>query len=191
MKTIFPLLSLWLLSGCASFVNQLDGTYWSREQCLAADWKAYGVEDGRAGVSTEEAHAFYQARCVEEHRVAVDWAKLDSGHRVGLKEYCTYDGGLRAGKAGDAYSNVCPPGNEAAFLKGYGVGLAQFQRLRIQKIDRDLIRAAANRDKAYLKLQSLRHSPTATEADITRVQRELDGYIDEIASLQSERVQYE
>lgn len=191
MKSLTWILCVFSVTGCASFLNQLEGTYWSKEECLAANWNTYGEQDGQAGVTVEKARAYYQARCAEEHQVSVDWNRYLQGHRRGVKQYCTREGGLRAGAAGVDYANLCSPDQEAQFLVGYRAGKRQFLRRSLHETEKELVLVTAKRDKAFLKLQTQKAAYPADETKIQALQRELDSYIDTIASLETDRLTYQ
>lgn len=101
------------LAGCAS-------TTLSSDECRAADWRAKGVEDGRAGQP-----AAYFARYVEECAgvASPDRAAWTLGRGEGLLTHCTPAGAYAAGREGRAYSGVCPDPVDPEILEASQHGL--------------------------------------------------------------------
>jgi hypothetical protein len=100
-----------LLEACAPLTAQ---------RCAERDWYAAGLEDGRAGRSLAEPGRAYD-RCSTQH-FAADGGRYSAGRAVGLLEYCTIEGGMRAGRRGEVYQKVCADERESAFLAGYLLG---------------------------------------------------------------------
>jgi outer membrane murein-binding lipoprotein Lpp len=106
-----------VLGGCAS------GT--SKEQCVAADWRTIGYEDGLRG-SPADRIGGHRAAC-GKHGVTPDLAAYLEGRERGLKEYCLPKNGFRAGLTGGSYANVCSGATEAAFVDAYRLGRQIFE----------------------------------------------------------------
>lgn len=100
-----------LLAGCATM---------DKSECVNANWYAIGLEDGARGASVERLGA--HRRACAEFNVSPDAERYVAGHREGLKSFCTYERGYAAGRAGSAYSGVCPPEMRRDFLAGYERG---------------------------------------------------------------------
>jgi hypothetical protein len=100
-----------LLSGCAT----LD-----KDQCLRADWYAVGLEDGARGRPVE--HLGNHRRACAEHGITPQTERYLAGRNEGLKSFCTYERGFSNGRAGQAYSAVCPDGAAGRFSAGYQLG---------------------------------------------------------------------
>ena len=99
------------LAGCASL---------TANDCSQTDWYAAGLEDGRAG-RTARAVSDRTAGCatgVEQD----DARRYAAGRAVGLEDYCTLAGGIRAGREGHDYADVCSDETEEEFLTGYYLG---------------------------------------------------------------------
>ncbi len=115
-RKIFIIFTIILfLNGCAT-MNQ--------SECLNADWRVIGMEDGAEG---------YLPAYIGEHRtacatydVAPDLDTYMEGHRIGVKQYCTAANGFSEGQRGDSYNGVCPGNLEAAFLPAYEHGYEHF-----------------------------------------------------------------
>ena len=121
-------LPLGLLGGCATL---------SEGECRSSDWYDIGFRDGRQGAPPDRVSRHAQA--CGEHGVAPDRARYLEGHESGLQHYCTRHNGLSTGESGANYQNVCPPGEEDAFLEGYALGQALHRvRSRLSSIDYDI-----------------------------------------------------
>jgi hypothetical protein len=105
------LVAAWL-GGCATGMG--------RDQCLAADWRTIGYEDGLHGLSADRIGT-HRVACAK-HQVAPDLAAYTEGRERGLRDYCQPKNGFRVGLAGSGYANVCPDVAEAAFVNGYRSG---------------------------------------------------------------------
>jgi hypothetical protein len=105
------LVAAWL-GGCA--------TGMSADQCLVADWRTIGYEDGLHGFSADRIGA-HRVACAK-HQVAPDLAAYTEGRERGLREYCQPRNGFSVGLAGGGYANVCPSVAEAGFVNGYRYG---------------------------------------------------------------------
>lgn len=128
---VLALTAVGILAGCAS-------TTLSSDECKAADWRAKGVADGRAGQP-----ASYFTRYVQEcaGAAAPDRAAWSAGREEGLLFFCTPAGAYEAGREGRAYSGVCPDPVDPVLLEANNHGLT-WARMR-QRI-RDLERLDSN-----------------------------------------------
>lgn len=103
MRRLIPLLAL-ALSGCAT----LD-----KNECLTADWRELGRQDGRAGYPQTRLGEHREA-CAE-HGIRPDERRYNAGRNEGLQDYCMLDNALREGMAGRQYQGVCPSEVHRAF----------------------------------------------------------------------------
>ena len=109
---LWAVLTVLLLGGgCAT----LD-----RDECLVADWRLIGYQDGAAGKQASVVGE-YREDCAE-HGVVPDLDAYRAGRAEGLQQYCTPDNGFRLGEAGRGYSAVCPAGSDVAFRAAYDEG---------------------------------------------------------------------
>ncbi len=99
-------------SGCASM---------SKEECVTADWRAIGYEDGAAGHPVSAVSGRRQA-CAKKAGVTVDMAAYTAGRSEGLDLYCRPSNGYSVGTRGGAYYGVCTGPDELAFLAAYETG---------------------------------------------------------------------
>lgn len=100
-----------LASGCAT----LD-----KDECLHADWRLIGFQDGVAGKSATAVDN-YRKDCAS-HSVVPDLDAYQAGRKEGLLQYCQPDNGYRLGAAGHGYSPVCPVTAGADFRAAYNEG---------------------------------------------------------------------
>lgn len=100
-----------LTSGCASL---------SKQECLTADWKLIGFEDGSQG-KPESTIGAHRKSCAKVN-VTPDLARYQQGHREGARKYCVKTTAYPLGVNGGAYYGVCPADLEPAFLNAYRAG---------------------------------------------------------------------
>ena len=105
-----------LFNGCAT-LNQ--------DECLTANWRTIGFEDGSQGKLASQVGKHRKA-CAK-HGITPDLAAYQSGHGDGIKQFCTEPNGFSRGKRGGTYNGVCPASLEAAFLTGYNKGKELYQ----------------------------------------------------------------
>jgi hypothetical protein len=110
-KLWLALPALILLHGCATM---------DKSQCLTADWRTIGFEDGANG-KAETSISTYRQDCAD-HGVAPDLNAYRSGHRAGSENFCTTRNGFNVGARGASYHGSCGANLEANFLKGYRDG---------------------------------------------------------------------
>ena len=100
-----------LLQGCAT----LD-----KDECMLADWRLIGYQDGVAGKSPTVVGE-YREDCAK-HAVVPDLDAYRAGREEGLHQYCKADNGYRLGNAGRGLPAVCPTALEGAFRDAYNAG---------------------------------------------------------------------
>ncbi len=99
------------LGGCASM---------SPEECMTADWRTIGFEDGARG-KTAESIGRHRKACAKAG-VTANQARYEEGRQTGLREFCQPAKGYDVGLRGDAYQGVCPSDLEDEFLRAYEEG---------------------------------------------------------------------
>ena len=102
---------LTLLQGCAT----LD-----KDECMLADWRLIGYQDGVAGKSAAVVGE-YREDCAK-HAVVPDLDAYRAGRVEGLQQYCKADNGYRLGNAGRGFAGVCPTAVEGDFRDAYNTG---------------------------------------------------------------------
>jgi hypothetical protein len=105
------LVMLATVSGCATM---------GKSECLTADWRTIGFEDGATG-KNETAISEYRQDCAD-HGITPNLTAYRLGHRQGAERYCTLRNGFAVGRAGSRYQNSCPAELETNFLAGYRDG---------------------------------------------------------------------
>jgi len=139
-----------LLGGCATGMG--------KDQCVAADWRTIGYEDGLHGLPADRIGA-HRVACAK-HQVTPNLAAYSEGRERGLREYCQPKNGFRAGINGSAYANVCSGAAEAAFIDSYRYG-------------RQIHDARAELRGTHARLRDAREGVAQTEAAMTNVTAEL------------------
>jgi ribosome modulation factor len=142
--TVF-LAVLALLQGCATL---------NKDECMLADWRLIGYEDGVAGKSAT-AVGEYREDCAK-HAVVPDLAAYRSGREEGLQEYCKADNGYRLGNAGRSLTAVCPTALEGDFRAAWNNGRTLY-----------LARSAVN--KTYSRINDRKQTLSSLEE--TRAQK--------------------
>ncbi len=94
----------------------------SRDECLTADWRLIGFEDGASGSSPVQIGE--RRKACAKHGVTPDKTAYDQGYQEGLAVFCSYNRGLGAGKSGAGANRICPP--ESDYQAGYDEGLRSF-----------------------------------------------------------------
>jgi hypothetical protein len=128
-----------LLHGCAT----LD-----KDECMLADWRLIGYEDGVAGKSAT-AISEYRKDCAK-HAVVPDLDAYRAGREEGLLQYCKADNGYRLGNAGRSLAAVCPAALEGGFRDAWSSGRKLY-----------LARSAVN--KTYSRINSRKQTLSSLE----------------------------
>lgn len=112
------LLALSIAGGCATM---------SESECINADWREVGRNDGLEGKRQTQLARHYDA-CVK-YGITPDQDEYMAGREAGLTVYCTQDGGYWEGRNGAGYQRVCPASSEPAFLAGYRAGQSVYDAI--------------------------------------------------------------
>ncbi len=86
------------LAACANGMNSAE--------CVTADWRAIGYEDGAQGRGTGSFGA--RRKACAEHGVTPDFQAYMAGRYKGLAQFCRPQNGYRLGTKGYRYTGVCP-----------------------------------------------------------------------------------
>ena len=104
-----PALMAMVVAGCATM---------SQDECLTADWRTVGYEDGTRG-----------SEMISEHRrscagigIVPDLDAYRGGFAEGLRVYCRPLRGYWLGRDGNIYRGVCPQGIEQPFVEAHRAG---------------------------------------------------------------------
>jgi hypothetical protein len=153
---VLTLIGLIATSGCASL---------GKEECLNADWRTIGYEDGTRGYPGSRIGTHRKA-CAK-HGVTPNLDQYEEGRLMGLREYCTPRNGYRLGTNGKRVNGVCPPDLAPAFRQAMREGQrfyalkkeAQQQRRELQKAYEDLDALEIELKDKEAKLIKARVSP--------------------------------
>ncbi|MEX0644397.1 MAG: DUF2799 domain-containing protein [Parvularculaceae bacterium] len=118
MRKAVLFLFLFALAGCAGM---------SKKECLTADWRAIGYEDGAAGAPVSAITPRRQA-CAEKIGAAPDMDAYLTGRNEGLADYCRPANGFAVGARGAAYQGVCKDEIAEPFLAAYRRGSELYAR---------------------------------------------------------------
>jgi hypothetical protein len=155
---------LGLVAGCSTM---------SADECVTADWRTIGYEDGAAG---REASAISRHRkACAKHGVTANFDAYEEGRLEGLHEFCRPANGYQIGRKGAAYNGVCPVEMEDEFVAAYDDGYEHFRLEKdVQNTQRDLRRVDKDLKQAYEDLKHLEAELIADGIDSTERSRLLD-----------------
>jgi hypothetical protein len=185
------------VAGCSSM---------SERECMAADWRMIGYEDGVQGYAGDGIGR-YRKSC-GKHGVTPDLTQYQQGRDQGLREFCKPLNGFRVGARGGGYSGVCPAELDQSFVDAYQSGRQLYtlrsrvgstayeidsMRAELDRIDRDLVSVAAqildptvtNEQRAQLLVDSkqmaerkgeIKARIPQLESELIVYQHELDDY---------------
>ena len=135
LKRFAVVIGLSVMTGCAGM---------SKDECLYADWRAIGYEDGAAGQPVS-AVSERRSTCARKAGVTVDMAEYTAGRAQGLDLYCQPSRAFAIGADGQRYHGVCAGPGEAAFTAAYQAGRQLFDLERqVAEIEDDIRQARAD-----------------------------------------------
>ncbi len=114
MRFIIVALMALTVTGCASGM--------SKKECLYADWRAIGFEDGARGADAS-AIGSRRVACADKAQITPDTQAYLAGREQGLDQFCRPANGFDFGSRGGRYSGACSGRNEGAFVDAYEKGL--------------------------------------------------------------------
>jgi hypothetical protein len=186
LRTSALLAAALLVQGCATL---------NKDECMVADWRLIGYQDGVAGKSAS-AVGTYRKDCAE-YAVVPDLDAYQAGRAEGLQEYCKADNGYRLGHAGKGYATVCPAGLEPEFRAAYNEGreiyiarsVVKRTRGRIQQLEHDL--SDLENEKQYKLADLVSEGLSANQRvmilyDLSELEKDRDAIEDELAVLHHE-----
>ena len=143
----------------------------SKEDCQNMDWFTKGKSDGMNGEDIAVLGDYQQA--CSKFGIKTNDALYQKGRLEGLKLFCTYETGIKEGRAGHAYKGLCSGAAEKEFLRGHEVGMKDYQAQQEQARQK---REAKERAKALAKAK-LVECQIDSDCTITRdhCNRESDG----------------
>ena len=139
-----------LVGGCATGMG--------KDQCVTADWRTIGYEDGVHGFAPDQIGS-HRVACAK-HGVTPNLAAYMEGRERGLVTYCQPRNGYRVGVSGGGYANVCSAATEPAFVNGYGWG-------------RRIYEARSELNSTQARLRSARDGLAHTDSAIASATAEL------------------
>jgi len=123
--TLFFLFLIPLLYGCAT-MNEVE--------CLHANWKAIGIEDGARG--GDLSYLSRHRKACAKHGISPEIDLYMAGYQIGLAQFCVPERGLQLGLNGGRYNGICPEELENNFVVAYQQGHEIYQTAqRIAKIN--------------------------------------------------------
>ena len=168
---------LCLAGGCATL---------STDECLTADWRIIGYEDGVQGHGGDRIGRHREA-CAKAG-VTPDLAAYRTGRREGLEQFCRPGNGFSEGRRGAPYQGVCPPDLEPAFLDGYREGL-EIHRLEqavyaVQREIADVQALMAETDDGIAEREELLDGEDLGTAERRELRREIRELVRDQARLE-------
>ncbi|MCP4316822.1 MAG: DUF2799 domain-containing protein [Hyphomicrobiales bacterium] len=113
------------LSACATL---------NEAECQTANWRDLGQRNGQQGKASS--YIVEHEKACARFGTPVDGTAWRTGWEVGIRQYCTPQNGLQAGRDGKFYVQSCPADLVPGFLRTYAVG----KRVYDAKSQRDSIR---------------------------------------------------
>ncbi len=179
------ILNLILLTGLIS--QLLACASMSKEECMTANWRSIGYEDGASGrpEMTVQAHR----KACAKINITPDLPLYQQGHREGVRVYCKNTrGAYDLGTSGGAYYQVCPADLEPGFLQAYRLGQELFN------IQQDIDNAENKISNLESSIENLEQQKSDQEQALANLQNPSKAdkryYRDEINRLTSEIYRY-
>ena len=171
------LLALSIGGGCATM---------SESECMTADWREIGRNDGLEGKRQNELARHHEA--CGRYGITPDQDSYTEGRKLGLAVYCTQDSGYWEGRNGSGYQRVCPGNLEPSFLDGYRAGQAVYNAIETVRSIRWEMESARDRIRSLendiRKLESPGDEEKENASENTRPAGTVDGKRREIKSLE-------
>lgn len=153
---------LFLFGACSTY---------SKQECTNMNWNQIAYEHGYNGdPNLQQIYNRYALTCGKDHDIFPDKGAMEQGYTSGLKQYCTADGGIRAGASGKPYTNVCGPEATTQFMKSY-------QPARLSWLENDYKRLKAENENLKSQVSDLEgriHSLEMRNSDLTTQVRTCD-----------------
>ncbi len=148
------------LAGCASGMDSAE--------CVTADWRAIGYEDGAQG---RGASSFSERRkACADHGVTPNFQVYMAGRNKGLAQFCRPQNGYRLGVRGYRYSGVCPSEHEPAFQAAHTDGYGLYQRrATVSRISKRLRNSKRRADKIEMELVEKTAKLVSAGVEITQL----------------------
>lgn len=170
VSAILIALSVLALEGCAGGM--------SKDECLYADWRAIGYEDGARGAPASAVSSHRQA-CAKKAGVTPDMTAYLMGRDEGLNQYCQVSNAFSIGARGGRYYGVCTGPEEGAFVTAYQQGNQLFA------LQNDVAHAEHALAAADKRLQDINHQIDHAEAALISPATPHMGRVDILADLKN------
>lgn len=158
----------------------------SKEECVAADWRVIGEQDGSDGHDPQKRFASHAKAC-ERAGIIPDQTAWNEGYQIGLPRFCTPLRGLAHGQAGQVYNNVCPPAFESDFQRGYQLGLKESRKKsEIRGLENNIRRAEADIDRIDEEISKGKIKEREGERDIRRLRDDIRSWNREIGRMEAD-----
>lgn len=148
MRIAASIFILALAGGCAGGL--------SKEECLYADWRAVGYEDGARGAPASAVSSHRQA-CAKKAAVTPNMSEYLAGRDAGLLEFCQPTNGFSLGVRGGQYYGVCTGPGEGAFTTAYQQGN------QLYTLESDVARTQNALSTAHARLEDVEHKISHAE----------------------------
>ncbi len=116
MRIFYPAALLAFLGACASL---------TQEECLSADWRAIGYNDGVRGRLESYVSRHFDA--CGKVGITPDVQAWQAGRTQGLPLYCTPSNAYSVGRAGNDLSPVCPASQRNVLFQNWDWGQEYYQ----------------------------------------------------------------
>jgi len=174
------LLAVSIVAGCATM---------SESECINADWREVGRNDGLEGKRQTQLARHYDA-CIK-YGISPDRDEYMAGREAGLNVYCTQDSGYWEGRNGAGYQRVCPANSEPAFLAGYRAGQSVYDAIEnIRSVRGQMDSAKARIDSLEDEIRKLESPDDESDTEekkpagnVEDRRREIEQLEDELDSL--------
>lgn len=158
MNFLILFLSVFYLMGCTTF---------SKQECASINWNQIAYQLGYNGSpKLQEKYAYYHAKCGDDHGIYPDKLAMEAGYSEGLRQYCTSDGGIRAGASGQRYAHICPVEKTADFMKTYNPA-------RLAWLENENEKLRSENDRLENRYRSLQHEVNSLENQISSLRSEI------------------
>jgi len=125
-------MSSFSLVGCISFGM-------TEKKCNELNAYNYGRTDALSAIP-KESGSFHKHKetCTQKYQITPNQAEYDKGYKKGIKELCTYAGGLSLGQRKGYNPNtqtICPQKDKAEFARGYKDGALLYYQKQIKSLE--------------------------------------------------------
>lgn len=105
---------------CLSALALVNCATLSKEECINADWKSIGFEDGSRGYSS--ARIGNHRKACAKVNVKPNFDLYQQGYAQGARQYCQPRNGFNLGLRGSSYGVNCPSDLQESFVLAYNEG---------------------------------------------------------------------